>query len=268
MPALNRDSLGYTIGFAAAVCLVCAVVVASAAVVLRPAQQNNQRVDRLTNVLEVAGLIEADEELSDAEVMARYEKHIVPRVVDLESAEYADEAVDPASYDQRRAARDPEASKPAPENAARVQRVPKYGLVYHVKRDDQMAGIILPIQGYGLWSTMYGYIALESDARTVSGITFYEHGETPGLGGEIENPRWRARWKGRRAFDDDGEFKLRVVKGSAGPPSEDPYHVDGLSGATITARGVSNTVDFWLGPQAFGPYLEKQRGERGERSER
>jgi len=267
MPAPDRDSLLYTLGFAAAVCLVCGVVVASAAVVLRPAQQRNQRIDRVRNVLEVAGLIEPGEELDDAAVEARFGEHIKARIVDLRSGEYND-AADATKYDQRRAAKDPASSTKAPENEARVQRVPRHGLVYHLMRDGEIVSLILPIQGYGLWSTMYGYLALERDAQTVAGITFYEHGETPGLGGEIENPRWRARWKGRRAIADDGEVKLRVIKGQAGSPEEDPYQVDAIAGATITSRGVSNTLAFWLGPHAFGPYLEAYRKQHGQRSER
>jgi Na+-transporting NADH:ubiquinone oxidoreductase subunit C len=264
MPA-ERDSLLYTFGFAAAVCLVCAIVVASTAVSLRPLQERNQRVDRLSKVLQVAGLMQHDERLSPDEVVSRFDGHIVPRVIDLESGAY-DDSVDASSYDQRAAAKDPDQSRPASPNDARVLRVPKHALVYHVVEGDAVKALILPIQGYGLWSTMYGYIALEADAETIAGITFYEHGETPGLGGEIENPRWQALWPGRRAFDDAGAVKVQVIKGAAGPAETDPHRVDGLSGATITSRGVSATLAFWLGPGGFGPYLEAYREERGTRS--
>jgi Na+-transporting NADH:ubiquinone oxidoreductase subunit C len=265
MPKLDRDSRLYTFGFAAAVCLVCAIVVASAAVALRPLQAQNQRVDRLGKVLQVAGLMEQDERLSPDEVVQRFERHIVPRVVVLETGEY-DDTIDASTYDQRAAAKDPAMSRAAAQNDARVLRVPTHGLVYHVVEGDEIQALVLPIQGYGLWSTMYGYVALEQDAETIAGITFYEHGETPGLGGEIENPRWQALWRGRRAFDERGDFKLQVIKGAAGPPQTDPHRVDGLSGATITSRGVSATLAFWLGPDAFGPYLDRYRAQRGERS--
>jgi Na+-transporting NADH:ubiquinone oxidoreductase subunit C len=117
--------------------------------------------------------------------------------------------------------------------------------------------VVLPVQGYGLWSTLYGFLALEADLRTIRGITFYEHGETPGLGGEVDNPRWKSRWVGRLALDDQGEPKIEVIKGPAGPPQEDPYRVDGLSGATLTARGVTNLVHFWLSSDIFGTYLDR-----------
>lgn len=258
---LDRNSVPYTLGFATVVCLVCAVPIAIAAVSLKPLQVQNQRVDRLGKVLAVAGLMAPEERLGAREIEARFAANVVPRAVELRTGEVTD-AVDAATYDQRRAAGDPAQSEPAPSNMARVQRVPRVGLLYEVVEDGQVQALVLPIQGYGLWSTMYGYLALEADGRTVSGITFYEHGETPGLGGEVENPRWQGLWRGRKALDEAGDVKLQVVKGAAGSPEADPYRVDGISGATITSRGVSNTLEFWLGPSGFGPYLAKYRASR------
>ena len=258
MSALQRDSVGYTVGFAAVVCLVCAIPIAGAAVLLRPTQAENQRVDRLSKVLGVAGLLSSTDKLTRSEILERFKANVTPRVVELKSGAYVD-SVDANGYDQRAASRDPERSDRAPENDARVLRVPRRGIVYELRRGDTVTSLIIPIQGYGLWSTMYGYIALKADASTISGITFYEHGETPGLGGEIENPRWQARWKGRVVFDSSGKVTVRVVKGATGPASTDPYRIEGISGATITSRGVSNTVHFWLGPDGFGPYLDRYR---------
>lgn len=261
MSALRRDSVGYTIGFAAVVCLVCAIPIAGAAVFLRPTQMENQRVDRLSKVLAVAGLMTTDDQLTRTEILDRFASNITPRVVELSTGAVVD-SVDANTFDQRAAMADPARSMVAPPNAAKVLRLPRLALVYELRDaggGDDVKSLILPIQGYGLWSTMYGYIALEADTRTISGITFYEHGETPGLGGEIENPRWQAQWKGRRAFDDTGQLRIRVVKGATGSPDADPYRIEGLSGATITSRGVSNTVLFWLGPDGFGPFLEQFR---------
>jgi Na+-transporting NADH:ubiquinone oxidoreductase subunit C len=256
-----RDSTAYIVGFAAVVCLVCAIPIASAAVLLRPKQLQNQRLDKLSKVLGVAELVRAGERLSAAEVEARFERSVVARAVELKTGAFTD-AVDPRTFDQRKAAGDPATSHPVPPNEARVFRVPNHAVVYEVMKDGKVDALVLPIQGYGLWSTMYGFLALEADATTISGITFYEHGETPGLGGEIENPAWQAKWKGRRAFGEGGEVKVKVIKGAAGPPADDPFHVDGLSGATITSRGVSHTLDFWLGPDAFGPFLDQYRAAR------
>jgi Na+-transporting NADH:ubiquinone oxidoreductase subunit C len=258
MAESRRETPLYTIGFAALVCVVCALPIAWAAVALRPRQEMNARIDRLEKVLAVAGFMQPGEALTAAQVEARFAEAIVPRAIDLATGTVVD-TIDVATYDQRKAMKDPALSVPAPENAARVVSLPRVALVYEVRRGDSLQALVLPIQGYGLWSTMYGYIALERDARTVSGITFYEHGETAGLGGEIENPRWQAKWVGRRAVDDTGAVQLQVIKGAAGAPADDPYRIDGLSGATITGRGVTATLAFWLGSDAFGPYLARVR---------
>ncbi|MEM6273938.1 MAG: Na(+)-translocating NADH-quinone reductase subunit C [Myxococcota bacterium] len=263
MPESDRqNSVTYIVAFATAVCLGCAVLVAGAAVGLKPLQDVNKRVDRMSKVLEVAGLMESSEDLTGEQIVERFEANIEARIIDMETGAY-DDGIDTASYDQRRAANDPERSTTAPENKARVKRLPKHALVYQVKRDDAVDQLILPIQGYGLWSTMYGYLAIKNDAQTVTGITFYEHGETPGLGGEVENPQWQAKWHNRKVYGEDGSVAIEVVKGPAPAADVDPYKVDGLAGATITSRGVTNTLEFWLGPDGFGPYLSQFREQKG-----
>ncbi len=258
----RMNSVGYIVGFAVAVCLACAVLVAAAAVGLKPIQDKNARVDRLTKVLDVAGLVADGEKLSAEDVISRFDEKIVAKAIDMKTGEY-DDSVDTTTYDQRKAAKNPEMSFEAPANAARVFRLPNYGLVYQVMDGEEVDQLILPIQGYGLWSTMYGYLALDGDGQTITGITFYEHGETPGLGGEIENPSWQAKWKGRKVYGEEGTVEVQVVKGAAGPPEQEPYEVDGLSGATITSRGVTHTLDFWLGENGFGPFLGKIREQGG-----
>lgn len=253
-----QHSTGYIIGFSAIVCVVCALFVAGSAVSLKDRQQRNALVDKQKNVLSVAGLMAAGDDLSALEVEKLFEESIRPRVIDLKTGE-VDTETDAKAYDQRKAAKDPDQSERAPENAAKVLRLPNKGLVYEVVRNGQVESVIVPIEGMGLWSVLYGYIALDPDIQTIRGITYYEQGETAGLGGEVENPRWKALWPGRKAFDDRGNVKIKVKKGAAGPPEEAPYEVDGLSGATITSRGVTNMLHFWLGENGFGPYLAKQR---------
>lgn len=127
--------------------------------------------------------------------------------------------------------------------------------MYLVENSGAIEKIILPVRGYGLWSTLYGFVALESDANTVVGLGFYEHGETPGLGGEVDNPRWKAFWPGKQVYR-DGEVEIALAKGAVDPASTDaPWRVDGLSGATLTSRGVTNLVQFWLGEDGFQPFL-------------
>ena len=130
--------------------------------------------------------------------------------------------------------------------------------VYLVRdKDDKISRIVVPIHGYGLWSTMYAFLALESDADTVAGISYYQQAETPGLGGEVENPRWAAQWEGKEIYGEDGDVAFRLVRGGASP--DDKYGVDALSGATLTSKGVTNSVRYWLSNSAYRGYLEKVR---------
>ena len=253
---MRQYSNAYIIGFAVAVCLVCSVVVSTSAVALRGRQDLNKALDRQTKVLVVAGLLGEGQSASADEVQRLFEQNIRTRVVDLQSGEY-DDTVDAAAYDQRRATKDPSLSREAPANRAGLTRLPSKALIYQRVADEDIELLILPIEGKGLWSTLYGFLALAPDTTTIEGITFYEHGETPGLGGEVDNSSWKALWRGRQAYDADGEPAITVIKGAAAPAEEDPYRVDGISGATLTARGVSHLVQFWLGENGFEPYLEK-----------
>ncbi len=196
---MQQHSNAYIVGFAAAVCLVCSIFVSSAAVALRPRQVENKELDRQKQVLTVAGLIETGQSVAADEVQRLFDESIVARAVELSSGAY-DESVDPSTYDQRKATKDPAMSRPAGPNSAGLQRLPNKALVYQKVVDDNVEMVILPIEGKGLWSTLYGFIALAPDGSTIEGITFYEHGETPGLGGEVENPSWKALWPGRAGF--------------------------------------------------------------------
>ena len=268
IPARRRRRRGestlYTFGFAAAVCGVCSIFVSGAAVALKDRQDANKVLDRQKKVLTVAGLMEEGEKLESDEISKRFTTSIEAQLVDLDEGKRVPDAdiqgktgVELAAYDQRKFAKDPKYSTKAPDNAAKVSRLPEYALVYRVKASDSRpAQIILPIEGMGLWGTLYGFISLSEDVNTVQGIVFYEHIETPGLGAEVDNPSWKAKWEGKKVREEGdaiGEVDLRVVKGMA--RSDDEHGVDGLSGATLTSNGVSNTLDFWLGDDAFGPYL-------------
>jgi len=248
-------SVRYIVLFAAAVCAVCSVFVSGAAVSLKERQERNRRLDVQSKVLALAGIAE-EGSLSGDEIARLYDERIEPRIIDLDTGEYAE--VDPTGWDQAEAMGDPERSRKVEENPARVRRVPENSVVYHVK-DEQggVEAVILPIEGQGLWGRLYGYLAVENDGQTIKGLTFYAHKETPGLGAEVDNPRWKSLWPGRKIYDDSGEVAIRVKKGQAGPVESDPYRVDGLSGATITSRGVTNTLAFWLGEKGFGPYMDK-----------
>lgn len=257
MPRLSQST--YTVVFAALVCVICAVLVAGAAVSLRDRQAANEELDRQKNVLLAAGDARAGEALTPEQVADRFSA-FQPVAVDLRTGE-EDTAFAVAGYDQQRALSDPQASYAAPQNPAQVTRLPNRAVAYkRLDASGELEMLVLPIEGKGLWSTMYGFLALDKDLNTVRGLTFYQHGETPGLGGEIDNPRWKEAWPGREVFGAGGEPVIRVIRGRAGPAAQDPHRIDGISGATITARGVEYTVNFWLGDQGFGPYLKRLKG--------
>lgn len=256
----SREGTLYTVSFAAVVCIVCAVLVSVPAVTLRPRQQLNRQLDEQKNVLRAAGLVEPGQALSREQVAELFARNVQPVLIDLATGERRP-GMDAASFDQRAATVDLERSRAVAENPAKVVRTPYNALVYEVRPEGRLEMFVFPVTGKGLWSTLRGFLALNRDAQTIRGITFYEHGETPGLGGEIENPAWQKLWEGRRAFGPDGRPRIEVIKGRAGPPQGDPYRVDGLSGATVTSNGVTALVRFWLGEAGYGPFLERTREE-------
>ena len=258
---MKRDSTAQTLLVATMLCVVCSVIVAGAAVGLRPLQQANKRLDQKKNVLIAANLISEGQAVSQQEIDELFAQKIHRVLIDLKTGRAADSAdVDPEVYDQRVAAADPNQSEPIPRTAdlAGIKRREKYAFVYEVvDKSGKVDQLVLPINGKGLWSTLYGFLALSADGSTVRGITFYEHGETAGLGAEVDNPKWKAIWPGKQVFDESGKIRLEVIKGSVLSSSPNvQYEVDGISGATITSRGVSNLIHYWLGPHAFGPFLE------------
>lgn len=250
--AQSNDSIKKILTVAFALCIVCSVIVSTAAVALRPIQQLNEELDRKTNVLRVAGLYERG---MDVEAAFR---EITARVVNLETGEYSDRH-DPETFDGFEARRDPAASRTlsGARDPAGLSRVEHYATVDLVGDPDDPEQIILPIRGQGLWGLMRGFLAVEGDGNTIVGITFFEHSETPGLGAEVNNPRWQAQWDGKRIFAEEGDLNpaIRVARGSGSGDHE----VDGLSGATLTANGVTNMLQFWLSPEGFGEYLARFR---------
>ncbi|MCX2759032.1 Na(+)-translocating NADH-quinone reductase subunit C [Vibrio sp. Sgm 22] len=249
--ASNNDSIKKTLFVVIALSLVCSIIVSTAAVVLKPKQQANAVLDQQTKILEVAGI-----ELA-GNIPELYAENIEPRLVDFATGDFVDG--DAAAYDQRKAAKDPAQSVKlsAEDDIAKILRRANTGTVYLVKDGAETSKVIIPVHGNGLWSMMYAFVAVETDGNTVSGITYYEQGETPGLGGEVENPSWRAQFVGKKLFDENHKPAIQVVKGGAPQGSE--HGVDGLSGATLTSVGVQHTFDFWLGDMGFGPFLAKVR---------
>ena len=255
----QKESTARTLTVALLVCLVCSVFVAGAAVALRPTQLENRLLDKQRSILAIAGLGEAG--MSAKQVKSLYNDRIVAKLVNLETGEFSDE-FDPKTFDPLQAAKDPALSKslPGDEDIASIKRRERFSTVYMVENNGELETLIIPVRGYGLWSTLYGFMAVKGDLNTVAGFGFYQHGETPGLGGEVDNPKWRNQWPGKELFDDNGKLAVQIIKGSVDPQSPKVDHqIDGLAGATLTSKGVDNLIQFWMGQGGFGPFIANLR---------
>lgn len=262
--AKAKETVSRTLIVALVLSIVFSVVVSTAAVMLRPAQVKNQHLDMTTNILSAAGMLEPGASAQDIE--EAFERFDV-RLVDLDKGEFVEPSAvgvqDPMKYDMYKAASDPAMSTsiPSSEDKAGIKRRPNVAKVYTLSENGELVRVVLPIHGYGLWSTLYGFISLEGDLNTIEGLGFYAHAETPGLGGEVDNPRWKQQWVGKKLYSDDPtEPQIRLVKGGVSSDAKDKEHkVDALSGATLTSRGVEQLVNYWMGEHGFAPFLKKLR---------
>jgi len=262
---LDKEGLKNVLFVAVSVCLVCSIVVSTAAVMLKPQQRANQEYDQKQNILRAAGMLPQGSNVGPQgrtveELFADFEV----RAVNLETGEFTD-AVDADAFDPIAAAKDPAKSTDLTQrqDIATIGRREDISKVY-IRRTETGAidKMVLPVRGYGLWGTMFGYLALEGDLRTVAGLGFYAQKETPGLGGEVDNPVWKAQWPGVTLYDAEGEPSVELVKSRSpeGSPQAQ-YEVDALSGATLTTKGVENLVRFWTGELGFGPFLKNLQGQ-------
>ena len=249
MAKASRDSIANTLIVAVGLSFVCSILVATTAVLLKPVQERNEDEFRQRIILEVAGLMQPD--VSIDTLFAAIET----RMVEVDSGDYVTDL----------SATDAELSVaiPAESDIANIRQRTVYSPVYLVREGGELQQIILPVYGSGLWSTMYGYLSVGTDGNTVNGLRFYSHAETPGLGDQVDKPAWRALWVGKQLYDDNGVARIEVIRGVS-QDRDSPYEIDGMSGATLTGRGVSQLVRFWVGPQGFGPYLQKIQSLQGE----
>ena len=251
-----NESIVKTIGVAFAVCLICSLVVSASAVSLRDLQKENKLNDKRIKILQVADIY--DPNISIAEQFSELESKFIDFNTGLMMDEYNNFSID--DYDQIVVTKDPNLSSKVPtsEDIAIIKNRENVGKIY-ILRDEigTIDKLILPIRGYVLWGTLYGYISIEDDFNTVSGIEFYDHKETPGLGAEVDNPKWKAQWKGKKIYKDN-KVNLAVIKGKVEVgDSEASYKIDGLSGATITSRGVTNMVAYWFGESGYSSLLRE-----------
>ena len=225
-------------------CIACAIIVSVTAVSVRPEQNLNVENEKKVKILAAAGIKtnKVDEEFSRIKTV----------FVDFETDKLV--TIAPA-YDHIKAASNPDLSTliPKADDIAVLKRRENIGTIYvWIDEKNVIEKLVLPIRGYGLWGTLYGYLSLDSDLNTVRGIEYYDHKETPGLGGEVDNPNWKSDWYGKRIYNDDGSVGLYVTKGA----SSTDYEIDGISGATLTTNGVSNMIKYWLGDDGYGPIIK------------
>lgn len=242
---MNVDTVPRTLAVATLVALSCSAMVAAAVHLLRPVQQGYELLDRNRSVVEAAGLLPPGA-VSDTEIIGEF-LDIEAHVVDLRSGEYLPQ-FDAHSFNHWAPSGDGSAAADAAENA----RAP----VYIVRRNDTLERIVLPVDGPGMWDTIYGYVALAADLNTVLDLVIYEHGETPAIGDRIEQPEWRRQWQGKRIYDEQGNVRIGVSA-----RADDIYGVDLISGASITSDAVGTLVQHWFGDDGYKPYLDRLRQE-------
>lgn len=256
---MQNDGVGKTLTVAAILCVVCSVLVSGAAVTLRPKQIENKKLDIKKKLLITSGLLD-NPKASKIEILRAFEA-VEVRVINIDTGEFTDD-VEVENFDQLKSSKDSKMNKRIKPSldSGKIKFREKYSFVYLIKDGGRLDQIVLPIKGKGLWSTLYGFVSLEVDTKTVRGLGFYQHGETPGLGGEVDNPRWKASWAGKVVFDNDFNPNIKVIKGMVDPTSpKAKSQIDGLSGATITSVGVQGLVNYWMGQDGFGPFLKNIR---------
>ena len=251
-----NDSVTKTLGVAFVICLVCSLVVSFAAVNLRDLQKENATNNQSIKILQAAKIYD-----SSIDVKIQFSK-LEMKYVDFNSGKILDsyENFVIEDYDQLKSTRNPNLSTSlsASEDIAIIKNRENVGKFFIVRNEDSSIDkLILPIRGYGLWGTLYGYMAIEEDFNTVAGLEFYDHKETPGLGAEVDNPKWKAIWPGKKIYEND-EVKLAVMKGKVETDDANiDYKVDGLSGATLTSRGVTNMISYWFGESGYAKLFKE-----------
>ncbi len=253
---MSKESKSKTLIIAFILAFSCSILVSVAAVYLRPLQNKNKINDRNKHILAAAGVYDKNKPVNEQF------NNIKSKMIDIATGKIVDGNVDEYFANFKNIVPDEKLSIQIPndKDIAGIRRIPKKIPVYILYENNKIKNYILPVYGQGLWSTLYGFIALEKDANTIKGLTFYEHAETPGLGGEIDNPLWKKKWIGKKLYNEKGELAIKVIKGTVlNKDKNAEYKVDGISGATLTSRGVNNLIRFWASDFGFGKFL-KSRG--------
>lgn len=244
---MDNDSVKKTLIVAVVLCIFFSVIVSYSAVGLKPLQVKNRELDVKKNILSAAGIKVSgekniEEEFSKVETfyIELPSGNIRTEINDKSKAELAERVIIDPSID-----------------LGKIYSRPKYLPVYLIKDNSVVTKVILPIVSKGLWSTMFAFMALDGDANTIEGLEYYIQGETPGLGAEVTNPKWKAQWAGKKVYLNE-EVAINILK--PGMSRNQDYDIDGISGATITSVGVANSLKYWLGSNGYKNFLDKVRG--------
>lgn len=244
---MNRSKL-YSVVFVLIITVFWGFVLSFAAASLREPQQANETLNMRTNILLAVGLVERDNDLGADELNSLYEDSVESFLVDHEGKVIAGSSAEGVDLEEELENPDPAA-----------WRLP----VFVVTEGGRANVYAIPVFGKGLWSTLYGYLALGDDLDTVQGLTFYKHGETAGLGAEIEQAWFQDNFVGKKVFEGGELRSIEVVKGKVGDvysnPADHTYAVDGISGASMTGRGVTDLLHEKL--NIYGPYIRRVRAE-------
>lgn len=232
---MNKQSNTYTIIYIIVLVVLVGAALAFTAMTLRPKQQANADMDKMKQILASVGIVPADGQVADD-----YKNYIVDEFV----VNSQGERVDGNAFDVN-------VEKMSKESDASQRQLPVYVCDLNGERK-----YILPVYGAGLWGPIWGYVAMNSDGTTVYGAYFAHQGETPGLGAEIEKPAFSNQFKGKRLWVDGDFHPIEVVKAGQ-KPTDGADYVDGVSGGTITSKGVGAMLDNCLAP--YKAYLETLR---------
>lgn len=224
---MNKQSNTYTIIYIIVLVVLVGTALAATSLALRGRQQDNVNADKMSQIL-TAALITPDKK----DVVAEFDKYITRQFVVNERGDILEGV---RAFDVNVAAQS--------KLAADRRELP----VFVCTTADSSEKYILPVYGAGLWGPIWGYVAFDSDGSTIYGAYFAHQGETPGLGAEIEKPAFSSQFEGKQVFK-DGRFRpIAVVKAGQQPLNGEDY-VDGISGGTITSKGVGAMLDNCLTP--------------------
>ncbi len=234
-----KNTLGYIVGYACLLTVVCGVVLALAAVGLKDKQDENIALEKKQNILSAAGIKTA----SKQDAVAAYGKQVVSYVINAEGKKVDGKKVEDVVIAD-------EYKKPANERL-----LPVYEIT-NAQDKAKIESVVVPVYGFGLWNNISGFVSLQADMNTIKGAKFDHVGETPGLGARIASDEIQNRYVGKKLFDGDKLMSVVMQKGE-GIKYDSPYQVDGMSGATITGKGLNNMLTAYFG--LYGKYLKAKK---------